>query len=63
MEQEQIIPTQHKSKIPHTLSYPIGAKAISEALWGVPQFPELTVHFSFWNRLARHHETATPYCV
>jgi hypothetical protein len=22
MEQEQIIPTQYKSKIPHTLSYP-----------------------------------------
>jgi hypothetical protein len=63
VEQMQIIPTQYKSKIPHTLSYPVGAKAISEALRGVPQFSELTVHFSFWNQLARHHGTATPYCI
>ena len=63
MEGEKIIPTQYKSKIPHSLSYPVGAEAISEALRGVPQFPELSVHFSYWNQLARHHGTATPYKV
>src|SRR5258707_6825028 len=63
MEQEPIIPTGYKSKIPHTLSYPVGAKAISEALIGVPQFSDLTVEFWFWNQLARHHGTATPYRV
>lgn len=64
MEQDQIIPTRgRKSKIPHTLSYPIGAKAVSEALIGVPQFSELTLEFRFWNQLARHHGTATPYRV
>src|SRR5580698_5164885 len=63
MEDERIIPTQYKSKIPHTLAYPIGAKAISDPLRGVPQYSELSVHFSYWNRLARYHGTATPYCV
>ena len=63
MEQERMIPTRYKDKIPHTLSYPVGAKVISEALTGVPQFAELTVAFRFWNQLARHHGTATPYRV
>jgi hypothetical protein len=63
MEDEKIIPTQYKSKIPNTLSFPIGAKAISEALLGVPQFSEISVHFSFSNQLARHHGTSTAYQV
>src|SRR5689334_7222847 len=58
-----MIPTGHRAKIPHTLSYPLGAKAISEALEGVPQFDELTVDFRFSNQLARLHGTATPYRV
>lgn len=63
MEDEKIIPTRYKSRIPHTHSYPVGAKDISDALRGVPQYSELSVHFSFWNRLARNHGTATPYYV
>jgi hypothetical protein len=63
VDDEKIIPTRYKSKIPHTLSYPVGAKAISEALRDAPQFSELTVCFSFWNQLARHHGTAAPYRV
>jgi hypothetical protein len=63
MDQEQIIPTAVRSKIPHTHSYPVGAKIISEALVGVPQFSDITVEFWFWNQLARHHGTATPYRV
>ena len=45
-----VIPTGHKSKIPSTLSYPLGAKAISEALEGVPQTGSLVVDFWYWNR-------------
>ena len=63
MAEEHIIPTRNKMKIPRTLSYPVGAKAISEALIGVPQFDELSVEFQFWNQLARRHGTATPYPV
>jgi hypothetical protein len=63
MEREPIIPTRYKSKIPHTLSYPVGAKAISDALRGVPQFDRLIVNFYFSNQLARHHGTSTPYAV
>jgi hypothetical protein len=63
MEQEQIVPTRYKSKIPHTLSYPVGAKVISAALLGVPQFSELSIEFRYWNQLARHHGTTTPYRV
>ena len=63
MATAHIIPTRLKSKIPHTLSYPIGAKTISEALIGVPQFDDLTLNFWFSNRPAPHQETATPYRV
>ena len=63
MEREPMIPTRWKSKIPHTHSYPVGAKTISEALIGVPQFGELTATFRFWNQLARNHGTAKPYRV
>src|SRR5579862_905740 len=63
MEQEPIIPTSHRAKLPHTHSYPIGAKLISESLIGVPQFDDLTVEFRFWNQLARRHGTATPYRI
>jgi hypothetical protein len=45
MDQAQIIPTQYKTKIPHTHSYPIGAERLSVAFAGVPQFAELTVRF------------------
>jgi hypothetical protein len=57
MDQHRILPTYTKEKIPHLLSYPVGAKAISEALMGVPQFDELSVGFFFGNRLRRHHGT------
>jgi hypothetical protein len=62
MDQEPIIPTRYKSKIPYTLSYPIGAKAISDVLRGAPQFEQSIVH-SFSNQLARRHGTSTPYRV
>lgn len=58
MEQEQIIPTRRKAKIPHNLSYSIGAKAISEALIGVPQFGALAVEFVYWGQFAHRHRTS-----
>ena len=61
MEREQIIPTDRKAKIPQRLSYPIGAKEISDALVGVPQFSELSLVFSFWKFAS--YGTATPYPV
>ena len=41
-----LIPTRYKSKLRKGLSYPVGAKMISELLAGVPQFTDLTVGFS-----------------
>jgi hypothetical protein len=38
-----MIPTSYKSKLPHTLSYPVGAEALSESLKGVPQEAALSV--------------------
>lgn len=52
-----------RAKMPHTLSYPVGAEIISEGLIGVPQFSEVSLEFRYWNQLARHHGTATPYRV
>lgn len=63
MEQEKIIRTRYKAKIPHLLSYSVGAKAISDALVDVPQFDELFLEFQFSNQLARRHGTGTPYSV
>lgn len=63
MERELIIPTRYKRKIPRALSYPVGAKIISQALAGVPQFAELRVEFHFWNRLASRPGAAAPYDV
>ena len=63
MEEIKIIPTGHRAKIPKALSYPLGAKIISEALAGVPQFDYLNINFRFWNKLARHHGTEIPYQV
>ena len=44
---ELIIPTRFKKKIPQKLSYPVGAKEVSDALISVPQFGELGLCFSY----------------
>jgi len=46
-----LIPTRYKRKLPNTLSYPLGAEALSIAFAGVPQFSDLGVTFSFYSRL------------
>jgi len=63
MDQEHIIPTRFKSKLPHTQSYPIGAQAISGALRGVPQFAQLIVDFYLRKPSARRREPLMPYPV
>lgn len=40
-----MIPTTYKSRLPHTLSYPVGARAVSEGLKGVPQESALSIGF------------------
>lgn len=41
-----MIPTRSKSKLPKTLSYPLGAQAISEALADAPHAADFTLSFS-----------------
>jgi hypothetical protein len=50
MEDIVLIPTSYKSKLPHALSYPIGAETISLAFKGVSQFADLDLEFWFWSR-------------
>ncbi len=40
-----MIPTKLKSRISKELSFPLGAKTVSEALEGVPQYADLTLAF------------------
>jgi hypothetical protein len=51
LEDVVLIPTSFKSKLPHTLSYPVGAEVISFALKDVPQFEEFTLNFWFWSQV------------
>ena len=41
-----MIPTVYKWELSSLLSYPLGAKNISDAFEGVPQFEELSTRFS-----------------
>jgi hypothetical protein len=43
-----MIPTRSKNKLPQTLSYPLGAMAITEALTDAPHTSELVLYF--WDR-------------
>ena len=40
-----MIPTRYKSKLSRSLSYPLGAEAISSALAGAPHYSDLTLSF------------------
>ncbi len=46
-----VIPTESKSKLPQTLSYPVGAEMLSRAFAGVPQFDALKVNFWFYSKI------------
>jgi hypothetical protein len=59
-----VIPTGYKHEIPKTHSYPLGAKAISDELAGVPQFESLKINFSFgWKGFAKDRVPGAPYIV
>ncbi len=59
-----MIPTAYKEKIPKALSYPLNAKAISEALSGVPQFDLLKINFSpDWKGFAKDRVPNAPHKV
>ena len=60
MQDLAMIPTQYRKKLPHTLSYPLGAEALSIALADVPQFSDLHVTFSFYSRLNALRSTTYP---
>jgi hypothetical protein len=46
-----VIPTEFKSKLPQSLSYPVGAEILSASFDGVPQFSRLTVAFWFYSKI------------
>ncbi len=58
-----MIPTGYKTRIPKTLSYPLGAKAISDALIGVPERELLKINFWFWKGFAKDRVPGAPYRV
>jgi hypothetical protein len=58
-----VIPTGYKTKIPRTHSYPLAAKAISDALIGVPQRELLKIDFRFWKGFAKDRVIGAPYRV
>lgn len=63
-----MIPTRYKSKLPHTLSYPVGAEAVSEALRGVPQETALTIGFYdrptlFASEFRKMRDSNSPYPI
>jgi len=59
-----VIPTGYKHEIPKTHSYPLGAKAISNALTGVPQFDLLQINFSsVWKGFAKDRVADAPHEV
>ena len=58
-----MIPTGHKKKIPSTHSYPLGAKAISDALIDVPQRELPKINFDFYTGFAKDRVPGAPYRV
>ena len=54
-----MIPTLYRTPAPPQYSYTLGAKAVSEALAGVPQYAELRIRFSrgWWSLQDRPSET------
>ena len=55
-----VFPTRIKSRISHTLSYPVTAKEISEALADVPQAGVLSIDFCHYQRM---RDRGKPYAV
>jgi hypothetical protein len=58
-----VISTKSKSKIPKTHSWPIGAKAISDALKDTQQYELLEIRFRFWAGFMNDRGKGFPYPV
>jgi hypothetical protein len=52
---EPMLNTFTRQKLPHWLTYPIGAESLSRALADVPQFASLKLWFSFDDSMANQH--------
>ena len=57
----EILPTLYKERLPHFLSYPLGAQKISEALAGITEFARIGLWFT--NGGKGDHGTQRPYQV
>jgi hypothetical protein len=55
-----MIPTTYKRKLPKDLSFPVGAKVISEALNGIEQYSKLKLYFSDSSFLRRSEFLSKP---
>ena len=67
-ENDPLIPTRLRAKLPRRLSYPVGAKELSEGLRAAPHFESLEIVFrdrpTFWaSEFQRWLEEALPYPV
>jgi hypothetical protein len=58
-----MIPTSRKSKLPTSLSYPVGAELVSEALANVPQASKLHLSFGLFRPLLSKRGRMKPYPV
>jgi hypothetical protein len=58
-----MIPTSRKPKLPTSLSYPVGAELVSEALADVPQASKLHISFGLFRPLLRKDGHMKPYPV
>lgn len=54
-----MFPTLSKTRIPHTLAYPLSAKLVSEALAEVPQASEMALHFSYMSSSAFRQQSTS----
>ncbi len=62
-EQPFLIPTDHRFKLPKTMSYPIGAEFVSELLANVPQRDLLNLTFVFHSGFRKAHEQDYPFKI
>jgi hypothetical protein len=62
-EQSFLIPTDHRAKLPKTMSYPIGAESVSETLAQVLQRDLLNLNFVFHSHFIKELERDSPFAI
>jgi hypothetical protein len=59
-----LIPTTgHKTKLPKTMSYPIGAELVSQGLAGVPQQDDLRLSFTYHSSFEKEYKHDHPFKI